>query len=158
MYIKHAGHSEFMCVVRSGVLQGCPLAALLFVLAMDPFLIIFKNAVDNQAIGIVRACADDIAVVLRSFFDFPVIFKIFQLAADVAGLVLKPTKCFVVPLFAPFSDAVVKLIRDFLASQLPAWLEFQIVPTAEYLGIWLGPAAGTKNWVTQNGKWRERIN
>ena len=43
MYIKHAGVAKFMCLVQSGVLQGCPLAALLFVVAMGPLFNTFSN-------------------------------------------------------------------------------------------------------------------
>ena len=37
-YIKHHGQLDFLYVIRSGVLQGCPLAALLFVISAEPHL------------------------------------------------------------------------------------------------------------------------
>ena len=77
MYIKHAGRAEFMYLVESGVLQGCPLAALLFVIAMQPFLIMFKIAVEDASLGVVRACADDIAVTLKSIATLAEVFRIF---------------------------------------------------------------------------------
>ena len=44
----------------SGVLQGCPSSAMLFDLALDPFLIMFARVLEHGRLGIVRACADDI--------------------------------------------------------------------------------------------------
>ena len=48
----------------SGVLQGCPASALLFNLALDPFLVAFERALDFGKKGIVRACADDLVFAL----------------------------------------------------------------------------------------------
>ena len=62
-FIKHAGTLRYMCSVRSGVLQGCPLATELFLFAIEPFCILLNNTVGTQ--GIVELCADDIAIVLQ---------------------------------------------------------------------------------------------
>ena len=43
----------------SGVLQGCPASEFLFNLALNPFLIIFQEALEQHKGGIMRACADD---------------------------------------------------------------------------------------------------
>ena len=42
-FIAHSGQRDFMCLVQNGVLQGCPFAALLFVLSMEPFVCLLKN-------------------------------------------------------------------------------------------------------------------
>ena len=157
-FLKHASRAEFMCAVHSGVLQGCPLASLLFVLAIDPFLCMFYNVVESQSIGVVRACADDIAIVLKTLDDLINVFQIFHEAEVCAGLVLKPKKCFIIPLFSALSDSVVYNIRALLTSSLPAWQDFNIVATAEYLGIWLGPNAASRNWTTPLGKQHDRVN
>eukprot|EP00973_Karenia_brevis_P074321 10326108-Karenia_brevis.AAC.1 len=77
-FIKHAGQLQYMCVARSGVLQGCRLAALLFVLAMEPFCCLFNSAMCDR--GVVELCADDIAIVFKSWFDMPIVYNIFELA------------------------------------------------------------------------------
>ena len=63
-YIKHNGAILFLCQVRSGVLQGCPLASLLFVLAMEPFVQLFNTFIDSQQLDRTCLCADDVGVVL----------------------------------------------------------------------------------------------
>ena len=158
MYIKHMGSAKFMCIVRSGVLQGCPLASLLFVIAMEPFLILFKLSIEDAALGVIRACADDIAVTLKNMSSLVQLFDIFQIAEQVAGLRLKVTKCFLIPLSAPLSPELVQTVYSFLCKYIPAWSDFKIVATAEYLGIWLGPAASTRNWVPQISKLLDRTN
>ena len=91
-----------MCMVQSGVLQGCPPAALLFVVAMEPFLILFQLSIVDAGLGIVKVCADDIAIVLKNISALCEVSKTFKIAEQVAGLILKTRKCFVIPLYAPF--------------------------------------------------------
>ena len=136
-----------MCIIRSGVLQGCPLAALLFVLGIDPFFCKLYDIVINQGLGIVRACADDIAIVIKNLNSLSVIFPIFHVAETCAGLALKPRKCFLVPLFAACTHDTILYIHNYLNMHVPAWRDFNVAATAEYLGIWFGPAAGTRNWL-----------
>ena len=66
-YIHDRGHSELMCLIQSGVLQGCPLASLLFVVCMEPFCILFHVGIDNMGIVHVRLCADGIGVILQNW-------------------------------------------------------------------------------------------
>ena len=41
------GLPSYMCEVRNGVLQECPLAAFLFVVAMDSFVQLFNDTIDS---------------------------------------------------------------------------------------------------------------
>eukprot|EP00973_Karenia_brevis_P011142 1507863-Karenia_brevis.AAC.1 len=156
-YIKHGGELLFMCTVRSGVLQGCPMASLLFVLAMDPFAQLFNSQIDALDLGLTCLCADDIGLALKSWHDLIHAYEIFQLADAAAGLVLKPKKCFLIPLSAPLSLHVVSSVRHFLASHTPKWVEFNVVATAEYLGVWLGPQGSTMQWTKSSSGYLERV-
>eukprot|EP00973_Karenia_brevis_P066426 9233662-Karenia_brevis.AAC.1 len=104
---------------------------------MEPFCIMLHSAVHN--IGIVKLCADDISIVLQSWFNLPAVHKIFQVAEEVAGLTLKAPKCVLVPLSAPLSPRLIEVLRDFLRARVAPWAQFAISSSAEYLGIWLGP-------------------
>eukprot|EP00973_Karenia_brevis_P046499 6449363-Karenia_brevis.AAC.1 len=157
-FLKHAGQVRYMCQVRSGVLQGCPLAALLFVLALEPFVCMFQHTMYSQSIGVIAICADDISIVLKSWRDLIHVHCIFELAQQAAGLTLKPRKCFLVPLSAPLSLHVIDSLRCFLRENIPPWAEFNIAATAEYLGIWLGPGAAAHQWTAQIAKFLQRIN
>eukprot|EP00973_Karenia_brevis_P091104 12405859-Karenia_brevis.AAC.1 len=146
-FIKHAGQIQHMCTVRSGVLQGCPLASILFVLAMEPWCCMFNYTLNSKAI--VELCADDIAIVFKNLRDMPVVHKLFELARRCAGLTLKTRKCVLVPLSAPLAPQTLENIRDFLQAQIPEWLSMRIASSAEYLGIWLGPDAQEHYWSSQ---------
>ena len=146
-----------MCIVNSGVLQGCPLAAMLFVLGIDPFLCKMYDIVIHQGLGIVRACADDIAVVLKNLASLAVVASIFQAAEVCAGPVLKPRKCFMLPLAGPLTEALRLALPNYLTQHVPSWMDFQISDSAEYLGIWFGPGANSKNWTPQGWEFLERV-
>eukprot|EP00973_Karenia_brevis_P089527 12398192-Karenia_brevis.AAC.1 len=156
-YIKHQGQVEFLCSVRSGVLQGCPLAALLFVIAAEPFALLFKMQINDLHLGYVGLCADDVGAVLKSCNSLNILHEIFRFASELAGLQLNIKKCFIVPLSSPLSLHVVSILRQYLQSYIPAWTQFNIAATAEYLGIWLGPASGSRQWTHQITKYLQRV-
>ena len=93
IYIKHAGMAQFSCFVRTGVLRGCPFAALFFVIASEPFFVTFETTVKDADLGIVRACADDIAITAQDISTCVILKKIY-IAEQVAGLKFNVTKCF----------------------------------------------------------------
>ena len=155
-FIKHCGQIQYMCRVKCGVLQGCPLASLLFVIAIEPFCIMLNSAVSNR--GIVELCADDIAIVLQSWFDLPAVYKVFQLAGQAANLHLKPRKCFLIPLASRLTASVIEILKDFLRARIPFWLDFSSSSRALYLGIWLWPSAGAVQWLDQIAKYVDRVN
>ena len=120
-------------------MQGCPLAAFLFVVAMDPFVQLFNAAIDSMSIGVTWLCADDIAIVLRSWAQLVDVYKIFILARRAAGLTLNISKCFLVPLSAAISPHIISCMRDFLRANTPEWCEFNITNSAEFrslVGAW----------------------
>ena len=102
--------------------------------------------------GAIRACADDVGAALSNISLLIPLKQIFDLARDVAGLALKPSKCILVPLYSLASSHVVCVIRDWLARNIPDWYEFKVVSCAKYLGVWLGPLADSKQWRSQASK------
>lgn len=133
--VSLGGASAFMCEVRSGVLQGCPLSGSIPALAVEPLLNMFLTRFVEPALGHVLACADDVGAVVKRLEDISVLVVVFELAEKVAGLTLKPSKCILVPIHAPFSCHLVSLFRDVLVWQAPAWAGFQINPCAKYLAF-----------------------
>eukprot|EP00973_Karenia_brevis_P030051 4142144-Karenia_brevis.AAC.1 len=115
-----------MCSIRSGVIQGCPLGATLFIISAEPFVRMLVNRIQCPELGLVRLCADDIAVVLKSWTSLTVLYEIFHVAEECAALVLKPAKCVLVPLSSPLSLHVRSLITQFLSEYLPNWAGFKI--------------------------------
>ena len=77
------------------------------------------DAIDNAAKGTTRICADDIGCALLSLESLKLLYPIFVVAADVAGLRLKPPKCIIVPTSVPFSADVAAHIRQWLEANIP---------------------------------------
>ena len=88
---SHGMH--FMYHIWSGVLQGCPLSATLFLMCINPFLIHFEQSLVRSDAGIVRACADDIGAAISNYTHLKLLFDVFKRAAEVSNLHLKPKKC-----------------------------------------------------------------
>eukprot|EP00973_Karenia_brevis_P015493 2119069-Karenia_brevis.AAC.1 len=61
----------FLCSVQRGIVQGCPLAGLIFSIALDCGFWIFRSRVVDPGLGVVAGCADDIGVVLKSLDSLP---------------------------------------------------------------------------------------
>lgn len=133
------------CWVTAGVLQGDPLSGLLFILCMHPQLHLFKVHIEDKGGGIARACADDIGAVLAELRWLWKYKPIFDLTEKAAGLKVKVKKCNIVPLVL-FSAEIASQIKQWLTRKLPAWADFAVKPTADYLGFCMGPAAGLASW------------
>ena len=149
---------EFMCWVTAGVLQGCPLSGLIFVLVIDPLLRAIQATIDKQKLGMTRACADDVGCALRSAASLCHLHDLFKIIERVANLRLKPSKCNIVPLWRRFSLHVTTVLKDTLRAKVPLWQAFNIVPYARYQGFWLGPAAtDCMQWAAPLEKLKERV-
>ena len=84
-------------LVGAGVRQGCPLSALLFVAAVDPFLRAMRRAMDPTSIH--RAFADDVGLVLTSLWrEGPAIANAFTQFETVSALGLGHAKCILIPI------------------------------------------------------------
>ena len=156
-FLKHAGTLHFMTIITSGVIQGCPLGASLFIIGMEPFVRMLVHRIILPEIGIVNLCADDIAVVLRSWQSLDAVATVFDDAQACANLTLKITKCTLVPLSSPLSLSLRSSLSDYLASHVPQWCLFKVESAAKYLGVWIGPTAGDFNWVEACTKFLTRV-
>ena len=93
----------FLFAFSSGVLQGWPKSATLFLFAINPFLLHFEEALKGNNYAEVRACADDIGICFRDFRGLKVAHLVFACAQSFSGMNLKPKKCNIVPLNFPDS-------------------------------------------------------
>eukprot|EP00973_Karenia_brevis_P054453 7567212-Karenia_brevis.AAC.1 len=84
-------------------------------------------------------------------------FKVFDRAQKIAGLALGPAKCVLVPL-GPFDFSAVKhALGAWLDRWVPEWATFKICPSAEYLGVEMGPGAMSKQWNGVEAEARSRV-
>ena len=148
-YYTVGGLRNFLFMVTSGVLQGCPLSGSLFVFAIDPLLRHFKTYIDSKGVGKVRACADDLGMVaaLKYLSRIKGSFDKYQ---KVSGLTLKPAKCIMILLNVEATEFNVGIVREWIAQNCPGWENFKITNTGKYLGFFWDPERtrvnGTRLW------------
>jgi len=88
--------------------------------------------------SITRVCADDFGSALTALKTLRTHYSIFNVASQVAGLHLKPSKCVIIVSCVELSDAIVLAIKNWLSEHVPGFLEFSVKPSGKYLGWWLG--------------------
>ena len=81
---------------------------------------------------------------------------IWEIAAKVAGLALKPSKCFVVVTCVPLTPAVKQAISNWIRIEIPAWKNMQIVDNGKYLGVFLGVGGVKKTFKSCEEKYLSR--
>eukprot|EP00974_Lingulodinium_polyedra_P081940 7933020-Lingulodinium_polyedra.AAC.1 len=111
-----------------------------------------------QGRGSTRACADDIGAVIREKAHLCLFRHIFSIAEASAGLCLKPSKCWMVPLAAEFSHSIESSMRQWLKATIPEWSDFQIGGKLKMLGLYLGPEACPEHsYAAPLAKYKARI-
>ena len=117
---------------------------------------LFKLHIEDAGIGRVRACADDIGATLHQLQHISVLHKLFESFRKVSGLTLKPKKCNLILTVCSPTESTLSIIHAWFRVNCPAWSNFQVCDTAKYLGFFLGPKAGKKQWVAPLAKFSER--
>jgi len=151
------GSFSYLFPVGGGVQQGCPLSSVIFVLPIDPLLWVLSQVVAKPALGRVCVCADDIGISLLHFSAVKALHDIFSRFAKISGLKLSAQKCIIILTSVRASDHNTSLVRDWLSQNAPDWATMQIGNNGIYLGFWLGPAAGAKQWKTALTKYKLRV-
>ena len=137
--------------VYCGVLQGWPASGTLFVIAIDPCLRLIAGSLEPPEI--VRAFADDIAIVIERLKTLRRIASIFEAMRLASNLAVKPKKCVIISLGKAFSDKLVEEVRRFLAVSIPDWAKFAVKHRVEYLGFFIGSDILKHVWSKAEVKW-----
>ena len=136
--------------VQAGIRQGCPLSPLLFAVTVDLLL----RTLEKRLPGcLIRAFADDTAMVLRSFFsEAGEVMRIFRRFGAVSGLRLNLPKTVVIPLWRRSTD----LVRADIARRVPDWAGVEVSDASRYLGFMTGPGKQHHSWEKAIEKCKDR--
>ena len=156
-YSSGLGTGELLFNVGAGVRTGCPLSATLFVLAFNPILDLFAFLADGPKISKTCVAADDVGAVLKKLEGLKIFHAIFQLAARVSNMHLKPSKCYIIISVCNLSPSLLAAVRCWLVSNIPLWADFKIVSCAKYLGVFLGRGGIVKSFEAPTIKYNERV-
>ena len=108
----------------TGVRTGCHLSANLFVFGFNPFVFLISYLSDGPKVSRTCICADDVGSCLKAFKYYKKQYMIWKIASRVAGLVLKPSKCFLVVTCVPLTPFVKQAIAQWLGVEIPAWKKY----------------------------------
>eukprot|EP00959_Pyramimonas_sp_CCMP1952_P398585 8352011-Pyramimonas_sp.AAC.1 len=122
-------------------MQGDPASGSLWAFSMDPLLRALRKRLALSPGSESGVCADDVGLALSEVKALKRVHGVFYAAEVLAGLQLKIPKCCIVPLEAEFSPELRKSIEALLAVHVPSWKSMPVAAMAEYLGVWIGPAA-----------------
>ena len=114
--------------------QGCPLSPVLFALALDPFLCHLMRALLSDTL--IRAYADDMAIVLASRSSLPPVARCFDVLANAAALRVNVAKTEYVPLYQTTVQQANYDIAYCIWSNMRVSMGY-----GKYLGYCVGPQA-----------------
>ena len=101
-------------------------------------------------------CADDVGSCLKALKHLKKQYMIWKIASKVAGLVFKPSKCFLVVTCVPLTPVVKQAITNWISIEIPARKNIQIVGSGKYLGVYLGVAGSEKTFKACEDKYLSR--
>ena len=154
VFIFGSSFSGPVFTVHSGVLQGCPMSATLFVIAIQPHLSLTNSKLLRGEL--VCACADDVLTVLRTAASLIWVYYCFRFLARVSGLVIEPTKLHFIPLSSRPTLQLIETFRNHLLVHTPDWAGAKIGYCIKYLGFFLGPRSAASKWRSQIEKYNQR--
>ena len=95
-YTKMDGEVSEFFLIPSGVHPGCPMSPVLFALALDPFLEHLRCHLPADCM--IRAYADDMAVILPCIGDVSLLPPMFERLARASSLHVNVSKTILTPL------------------------------------------------------------
>ena len=153
---QDTNEATLLFFVNSGILQGCPTSGLVWAVLSHPFLAGIDRMLQRQALGWVRACADDIGIVLRKGIGLLRLKRLMDRIEAGTLLKLKTKKCVIVPLWGPLTAEATRLARAIINICAGGWANFSVADRALYLGILLGPGVAEDMWTEPMTKWATR--
>jgi len=112
---------------------------------------------EGPRLSVTRICADDFGSCLAALSHLRTQDSIFHLAAQVAGLHLKPAKCVLVVSGTELTQDLEEAIRAWLVANIPRFSDFKIAANGKYLGVWLGRDMVRQTYKAPLGKFADRV-
>ena len=108
-------------------------------------------------LSVTRVCADDFGSALKSLDTLRRQASIFDLAAKCAGLVSKPSKCVLIITVLRLSPLLILSIRNWLAVNVPQFVDIVIAESGKFLGWHLGRHSATLSYAAPIKKFSQRV-
>lgn len=122
------------------------MSGVLFVCVMDPVLRGNHSVLQRARLGMTTACADDLALAMRTARAARLLAPEFRRAEKLAGLKLKPEKCKAIPLSTAAQPDDKAQWSAALEVGGTGWGRFEVVPHTTYWGMQLGGTALPEVW------------
>ena len=155
--IRYKGDVYEAFTISSGILQGCPLSAALFCLALDPLTRFILTRIPRNPLyptTTLDAYMDDVATVLnRTIVQLPQLLHVFYKFKLAAGPGLNTAKCVLIPLWT----MDIERAKEMVTRLLPDTASFTFKTYGKLLGVMIGPGAVDVAWNQSLCKYDVRI-
>ena len=94
---------------------------------------------------------------LKHLSDLPVVKAFFNNSSSASGLNLKLSKCGMILLSMCANESNSRLIGEWLSYKCPGREHMDVTTKAKYLGIFLGPFAGSCQWPKAIERFQVRV-
>ena len=148
-YFTIGGEKQEGFDLQVGIRQGCPLSPLIFAIVAD---ILLRKLARTFPDDIIRAYADDTAMVISDTKKCALIAKIFDEYGRISGLKLNLKKTILIPLF----QLAISSIQEAIKVGVPLWKEVLVQDHGTYLGFVVGWGRKHKAWDKPMKKFKER--